>query len=189
MATKNRIVEAYDDARDLVRKREGRELSPREFLNTVAPGAEYDEKSGRDFMRRLRKGDTSGERLLDRIRSVTGRNVRVDYKVGRYVDPSTGEIIDDIRSQNVTVPYGKTGLDFYRDDVRGLIDEGLRDSYSRRTTTPARKNDPTYVPLAALPKDAVIVGLHRSKRPRRHAVVLFDTGSYDRDRQSERSQR
>lgn len=174
MADRNRIVQRYDEARALVRKREGRELTPKEYLDTVAPG-KRNTKSARDYIRRLRSGERSGTRLAERAQNVSGKTVRVDYKVGKYTDEKTGETVDDIRSQNVLIPARKSRLDFYRDDLRDTVDRGLQESYSRRKTAPTpRKDDPKYVPLARLPEGAEIVSVHRSRRSRKHAIVLRD---------------
>ena len=170
----NRIVDAYDEARRLVRRREHRELTPKEFLDTVAPG-KRNEKSARDYIRRLRSGERTGTVLAKRAQRDSGRTVRVDYKVGEFVDPNTGEIQDDIRSQNVVIPESKSRLDWYRLDWKKSVNSGLRKSYSRRKTAwddlPQDKKD-RYKTLRKLPPGARVASVTRVSKTHVPAVVL-----------------
>lgn len=165
----NRLVSSYDKARDFVRRKEGRELSPKEFLDTVAPG-KRSEKSARDYIRRLRSGERSGSALITRAERDRGKTVNVEFSVGKVRDTMTGKMVDDIRSQNVTIPARFSRLDLYRADLRKTVDRGLRQSYSRRSRAADKKA--TYEPLAKLPADARIVAVRRMRHVRTPGVVL-----------------
>lgn len=164
------LVARYDEARRLIRRREGRELSPKEFLDAVSPGKRT-KKSARDYIRRIRKGERSGNVLQKRALQDSGKTVRVDYQVGTYVDAATGEVLPDIRSQNVTIPVGKSRLDFYRANLRKAVNKGLRESWSRRKDNPGDSGE-RGGPLYRLPKDAEFVKAHTNRRTKAKAVIL-----------------
>lgn len=163
------IVRGYDEARRLTREQERRELSAKEYLDTVAPGTRTT-KSARDYMRRMRSGERSGTTLAKRAQKDSGRTLRVEYRIGRYRDPQTGQDVDDIRSQNMTIPAHLSRLDVYRANLRETFDRGLRESWSRRQTAPQRR--PDYVPLERLPEDAEFMRVYRPKSARRMGVIL-----------------
>jgi hypothetical protein len=165
----NRLTDSYDAARREIRAKEGRDLSPKEFLDTVAPGKRT-EKSARDYIRRLRSGERSGTALVARAERDRGKTVNVEFSVGQVRDAATGKMVDDVRSQNVTIPARFSRLDLYRADLRETVNRGLKQSYSRRSR--AAKKRPTYEPLQALPGDAKILGVTRLKYVRQPGVVL-----------------
>lgn len=167
--TGQQIVSGYDAARERIRATEQRELSAKEYLDTVAPGKRTT-KSARDYIRRMRSGERSGTTLAERAQKDSGKTVRVEYRVGSRMDAQTGRMVDDIRSQNVTIPSSRSRLDLYRTDLRATFDRGLAQSWNRRSTGPQKRLG--YEPLAKLPVGAELVRVYRPKHHRRRAVVL-----------------
>lgn len=125
MATRksqNEIVKTYEAAR-IREQRAGRELTPKAFLDVIAPSKRgRSEASSRRYMNKLRTGERSGTRLIQRAAQDSGKRVNVSF-----IDRSTGEIV----SANVVIPYGRSRLDLFRPSKRKKRETALREAASR----------------------------------------------------------
>lgn len=163
------IVQRFQQARARTRETEERELTPKEFLDLVDPKGKRSEKSARDYLRRLEKGERKGTLIKRRADADSGRSVNVRYKVGEYTD-ATGQRFEDIRSANVVIPLGKSRLDMWQGDrLRKAVNRYLGKSYSRRAGTP---HDKDYHPMRRLPSGATLVEITRISGSRYPSEVL-----------------
>lgn len=167
------FVERYEQARQEIP-----DLTPEDFFALVTPGRYKTRDSARRAMRKLRSGSTSGERIYKATMLDSGRTVTVHYRIGERVDRGTGEIVDDIRSQNVIIPVGSGRLDLLRPQrLRRAVNKGLRNSYARRRaeiedTDEPDKTDDRYKPIPFLPPTARLARISRTVNARRPAQVI-----------------
>lgn len=129
MATRksqNEIVKTYEAAR-IREQRAGRELTPKAFLDVIAPSKRgRSEASSRRYMNKLRTGERSGTQLIKRAGQDSGKRVNVSF-----VDRSTGEIV----SANVVIPYGRSRLDLFKPSKRKKRQSALREAAERYLDT------------------------------------------------------
>lgn len=118
------IFRAYEQARKRVSRDEHRDLTPKEFLDTVDPLGHRSRKSARDYMRRLETGKRSGRVIKKRADTGGGKIYNVALR------DANGWIVD---SANVEVPAGASTLDLYRGRgktrLRRAVDEYMERRY------------------------------------------------------------
>lgn len=169
----NLVYSRYLQARARTREIEGRELSPKEFLDLVDPKGRRSESSAARYMRKLRTGERSGGMIARRAKEDSGRMVNVRYKVGSYKD-SSGQEFADIRSANIILPTSKSRLDLWQGDrLWRAVNKYLRKSYSRRADGETDRGDEDkYVPIRSLPPGATLESITRVSGSRYPAEVL-----------------
>lgn len=165
------LVRTYEHARARVRKTEDRDLTPKEFLDLIDPTGKRSESSAKRYMRKLATGERKGTFIERRAHADSGRTVNVRYKVGEWKDPTTGEVFEDVRSANVTIPMSKSRLDFWKGDrLRKAVDQYLQNSYTRRIAS--LPTDAKYEALSRLPREARITEIRRINRARFPTQIL-----------------
>lgn len=163
------IVQRFQQARARTRETEGRELTHKEFLDLVDPKGKRSEKSARDYLRRLEKGERKGTLIKRRADADSGKTINVRYRVGTYTD-ATGKTFEDIRSANVIIPAGKSRLDLWQGDrLRKAVNRYLGKSYSRRLSGPHER---TYTTIRRLPSGATLVEIASIRGSRHPSEVL-----------------
>lgn len=122
-------------------------------------------------MRKLRTGERTGSLLEKRAHKDSGKVVNVRYLVGTYTD-STGQVFEDVRSANVTIPTGKSRLDFWKGDrLRKAVDAYLENSFTRRTEQ-NKANAERYEAISRLPKAARLNEVRRVRYTRWPTQIL-----------------
>lgn len=112
------ISSRYKAAKNRVLKDEGRNLTAKEFLDTIDPKGHRSEKSARDYMRRLDKGERSGKFIKRHADEAGGHIVNVPLY------DAEGNIVD---SANVQIPKDASLLDVYRGrGIRSAINTFMR---------------------------------------------------------------
>jgi hypothetical protein len=112
------VARQYQRAREQVARTEQRELTAKEFLDTVDPRGNRSAKSARDYIRRIAKGERSGKVIKRRADSMGGKLIQVPL-----VDDN-GNVVD---SAIVAVPLGHSSFDLYRGKgVRSAVNRYMR---------------------------------------------------------------
>lgn len=167
----NLIVSRFEHARVRTRVTEGRELSPKEYLDLIDPYGKRSESSAARYMRKLRSGERSGVNIKRHADRDSGKVINVRYRVGSYTD-ATGMEFPDVRSANIVLPEGRSRLDLWQGDrLRKAVDRYLRNSYTRRVEQ-NKANAERYEAMSRLPKDARLVEIARVQFSRYPTEIL-----------------
>lgn len=126
------LAKAYEQARKSTLRNEHRNLTPKEFLDTVDPQGKRSAKSARDYLRRIVKGERAGSKIVQRADAGGGQYLVV-FKRG---DRETSAI--------VRVPKGKSNLGIYQGTRQKAIRQAATDYAavrSRQGYTPPASQD------------------------------------------------
>lgn len=140
-STPKDLVSVYDAA-----KKRDPTLTPKAFLDIVAPSDRgRSEKSSRDYLRRIRSGERSGTKLLERAYKDSGKVVKADYQTK-----------EGMKGANVTIPLGRSRLDLFRPGkLRAAVNRSLERTYADRLT----KRSKTYEPIKQLPRGSKLAAV------------------------------
>lgn len=164
------LVRTYEHARAREAKH-GVELTPKGFLDLIDPDGKRSESSAKRYMRKLATGERSGAKLVKSAHKDSGRTVNVRFRAGTYTD-STGQVFEDIRSANVTIPERMSRLDFWKGDrLRKAVDAYLQNSYTRRVEQ-NKAGGEQYEAISRLDKRAPITEIRRIRGTRFPTQIL-----------------
>lgn len=128
----NKVYRRYLAAQKRVQREEGRELTPKEFMDTVDPKGSRSERSARDYMTRAKRGARSGKTIEKRASAASGRIVNVPLY------DKDGNIVD---SANIEIPRDASLLDIYRGrGLRASINSYMRHRKISRQQAPNEWN-------------------------------------------------
>lgn len=135
-------------------------IPPDEFLDLVYPGHKIRDAAG--YLKRLATGKQKADPLMKASQRDSGRAMTIWYKVGEKVDRKTGEIVDDVRTARINVPYGYSRLDMVDNGgsrLRTAVDAYFKKTYQKRErASSARARDRKRVAKAAAIKEAKAAG-------------------------------